>query len=58
MKVAVLGATGSTGALVVDKLLADGHDVVAASRSPAPPRPSPARFSRRSGDLADVGFLS
>ncbi len=58
MKVAVLGATGSTGALVVDKLLADGHDVVAASRSPAPPRPSPARFSRRSGDLTDSKFLS
>ena len=58
MKVAVLGATGSTGALVVDKLLADGHDVVAVSRSPAPPRPSATHFSRRSGDLADAGFLS
>ena len=34
MKVAVIGATGSTGALVVDKLLARGHAVVAIGRSP------------------------
>ena len=57
MKVAVLGATGSTGALVVDKLLARGHEVVAVARSPVPPRPTEPRFSRRDGDLTDPTFL-
>ncbi|KJC42677.1 NAD(P)-binding oxidoreductase [Bradyrhizobium sp. LTSP857] len=58
MKVAVLGATGSTGALVVDKLLANGHDVVAVSRSPALPRQPATRFSQENGDLTDTGFVS
>ena len=57
MKAAVLGATGSTGTLVVDKLLSGGHDVVAVSRSPMPPRDAAARFSQRIGDLADPAFL-
>ena len=57
MKVAVLGATGSTGALVVDKLLAEGHDVVAVSRSPAPARHQASRFSLQTGDLTDAAFL-
>ncbi|MCY7343716.1 MAG: NAD(P)H-binding protein [Pseudonocardia sp.] len=35
MKVAVLGATGRTGRLVVGELLARGHDVVALARDPA-----------------------
>lgn len=57
MKVAVLGATGSTGSLVIDKLLANGHEVVAVSRSPAPPRSFAARFSSEVGDLTDSIFL-
>ena len=57
MKVAVLGATGSTGALVVDKLLAEGHDVVVVSRSPAPARHQASRLSLQTGDLTDGAFL-
>lgn len=57
MKVAILGATGSTGTLVVDKLLAKGHDVVAVSRAPAPARTTVSRFSQRNGDLTDPAFL-
>ena len=34
MRILVLGATGYVGARLVTKLLADGHDLVAASRNP------------------------
>lgn len=57
MKVAVIAATGSTGALVVDKLMANGHEVVAISRSPAPGREPASRFSAKSGDLTSVVVL-
>ncbi|WP_375381138.1 NAD(P)-dependent oxidoreductase [uncultured Sphingomonas sp.] len=57
MKIAVLAATGSTGSLVVDRLMARGHQVVAVSRSPAPPRSPASRFSACTGDLTDVAFL-
>ena len=57
MKVAVLGATGSTGSLVVDKLLTNGHEAVAVSRSTAPPRLPVARFAQRNGDLTEPAFL-
>jgi len=57
MKVAVLAATGSTGSLVVDKLLLQGHEVVSVSRSPAPARHAEARFSSQAGDLTDANFL-
>jgi uncharacterized protein YbjT (DUF2867 family) len=57
MKVAVLGATGGTGSLVVDTLLARGHDVVAISRSPTPPREPATRFAKVTGDLTDAAFL-
>lgn len=40
MRILVLGATGYIGSRLVPRLLADGHDVVAASSSP----PDPARF--------------
>ena len=57
MKVAVLGATGGTGSLVVDTLLARGHEVVAVSRSPTPLREPAARFAATAGDLTDPAFL-
>lgn len=57
MKVAVLAATGSTGSLVVDKLMSEGHEVVAVSRSPAPSRSPESRFTTQAGDLTDIGFL-
>lgn len=58
MKVAVLGASGSTGALVVDKLLDKGHQVVALSRSAVPARNPAARFTQKAGDLTDADFLA
>ena len=57
MKVAVLAATGSTGSLVIDKLMAEGHEVVAVARSSAPPRSPASRFSSCKGDLTNVAFL-
>jgi uncharacterized protein YbjT (DUF2867 family) len=57
MKVAVLGATGSTGALVVDRLMARGHHAVALSRSPAPAREPSSRFTQHTGDLTDHVLL-
>lgn len=57
MKIAVIGATGSTGSLVVDKALAAGHDVVAISRSPAVTREPASRFTVQAGDLTDPAFL-
>ena len=47
MKILVLGATGYVGSRVVPALLADGHQVVAASSSP----PAPKKFAW--GDLVD-----
>lgn len=57
MKVAVLAATGSTGSLVVDKLLSNGHHVVAVSRSPTAQRHPATHFSTFTGDLTDIAFL-
>ena len=57
MKVAVLGASGSTGTLVVKKLLEKGHEVIAVSRSPLSPPPSNPRLQQRTGDLTNAGFL-
>lgn len=57
MKVAVLGATGSTGSLVVNLLLARNHEVVAVSRSAMPDHATASRFSQRVGDLMDASFL-
>lgn len=45
MRVLVLGATGYVGSRLVPHLLAQGHEVVAASSSP----PAPARFGWRDG---------
>lgn len=57
MKVAVLGATGSTGSLVVEKLLAREHEVVAVSRSPMTNYVARPGFVSRVGDLTDPAFL-
>ena len=57
MKVAVLGATGSTGRLVVDRLLAAGHQVLAVHRSGST-TPEPGRqIEIRVGDVTDAAFL-
>jgi putative NADH-flavin reductase len=56
MKVAVLGATGRTGRLVVDELLRRGHTVVALVRDPARAAlPEPVRLEP--GDARDPAAL-
>lgn len=57
MRTAVLGATGSIGTLVVDRLLANGHVVAAVSRSAMRDREPDARLFPRVGNLTDAGFL-
>lgn len=56
MNVAVLGASGSVGGLVVDKLLADGHEVVAVARSPIM-RKAGSSLVQANGDLTDPAFI-
>ena len=56
MKLAVLGATGSTGQAVVQRALALGHDVVAVSRRPSPSSDSP-HLTIRMGDVRDASSL-
>lgn len=48
MKIAVFGATGLTGGLIVSRALAEGHDVVALIRDPA-------RMSLEHGSLTVLG---
>lgn len=57
LTVAVLGATGSTGGLVVRALLQRGHRVRAVSRSRYPVADGEARVSSAQGDLTDEAFL-
>jgi uncharacterized protein YbjT (DUF2867 family) len=56
MKLAVLGATGSTGRAVVKRALALGHDVVAISRRAFSSTDSP-RLTVRVGDVRDASGL-
>lgn len=59
MRVAVLGATGGTGRLVVDELVRRGHEVTALTRGAPPPGgTSPVRWVEGdAGDAAAVGEL-
>lgn len=56
MRVAVLGATGATGRLLVDELMRRGHTVVALARAPDPGGPEPVTWV--AGDARDPGALS
>jgi putative NADH-flavin reductase len=56
MKVAMLGATGRTGRLVVDELTARGHDVVALVRDPAAAN-LPGAVQLVAGDVRDPAAL-
>lgn len=53
MKIAVLGATGATGQLVVDNLLKDGHEVLAYVRSPEKLEAKDDRLTVVKGDIFD-----
>ncbi len=55
MRVAVLGATGATGRLVVDELVRRGHTVVALTRTPD--RGGPEAVSWVRGDARDPAAL-
>ena len=55
MRVAVLGATGATGRLVVDELVQRGHTVVALTRTPD--RGGPGAVSWVRGDARDPAAL-
>lgn len=57
MRVAVFGATGSTGSLVVRSLVERGHEAIAVSRS-KPGLERPERFESRVGDLTDPAFAA
>ncbi|WP_086819651.1 NAD(P)-dependent oxidoreductase [Allokutzneria sp. NRRL B-24872] len=54
MKIAVLGATGRTGRLVVARALERGHEVVALARNPADVEPSD-RLRVVQADVAEPG---
>lgn len=55
VQVAVLGATGATGRLVVDELVHRGHSVVALTRTAQPAGPS--AVTGVTGDARDPGAL-
>ena len=57
MRIAVLGATGRTGRLVVDELLRRGHEVVALVRDPAAAG-LPAAAATVTGDARDPAALA
>ncbi|WP_181814792.1 NAD(P)-dependent oxidoreductase [Sphingomonas aracearum] len=57
MRIAVLGATGATGRLTVERLLAHDHRVVAVSRSPLREASDEPRLLSQVGDLTDPAFL-
>ena len=55
VRVAVLGATGATGRLLVEELVRRGHSVVALTRTPTPGGPD--AVTPVSGDARDPGAL-
>ena len=56
MKVAVFGATGRVGALVVQALLDGGHEAVSVSRS-APSKQYRGKYESFTGDMTDPAFI-
>lgn len=56
MRVAVFGATGRVGALVVQALLDRGHEAVSVSRSP-PDKQYRGKYVAFTGDMTDPGFI-
>lgn len=57
MKVVVIGATGATGQIALQKLLAQGHDVVAVARDPSSLSTKHERLTVVKGDARDAASL-
>ncbi|WP_328603360.1 NAD(P)H-binding protein [Amycolatopsis sp. NBC_00345] len=58
MRVAVLGATGRLGRVVVDRALAEGHEVVALARRPRADQVRHERYTEHQADVMDLDSLS
>ena len=57
MRIAVFGASGKTGTLVVDEALKRGHEVVAVTRSPLQ-QSADGQFENRIGDATSSRFVA
>lgn len=58
MKIAVFGATGMSGSAIVTEALSRGHEIIAASRKPAPAHFRKAqRLSQQVVDVGDLGSV-
>jgi len=57
MKVLVIGATGASGRIIVNKLLAQGHEVTAFARNPASIMERSARLRVVQGEARDAASL-
>jgi len=58
MRVTVFGATGKVGRLIVDRLLADGHQVVAFARNPAKLHRVGPNLTVVAGELSDTAAVT
>jgi putative NADH-flavin reductase len=58
MKVAVFGATGQIGSVVVNELLSRGHEVTAVVRDPAQYTLTHDKLSVTTGDITDVASIA
>ena len=58
MRLLILGATGRTGRLIVERALATGHEVVAYVRNPAKMTVTHDRLSVVTGELADAAAIT
>ncbi len=57
MRLAIFGATGKTGKILVEQALAAGHDVVAFARTPAKLQLASPQLQIVRGDLADAAAV-
>ena len=57
MKIAVLGAAGKTGTVLIEAVLGAGHDVIAIARSPEKISSTDPRVSKVPGDAYDQASI-
>ena len=53
MKIAILGASGKTGTVLIERALANGHEVIAIARTPDKIASNDPRVIKRQGDAYD-----